>query len=308
MPAVVEARPRVVLVVGGSSGIGLASAREFCRRGDRVILAARSQESLRAAARRCREDTALEVDTVVCDVTEPGAVTALVDGVVVEHGRLDVVVHSAMVMAYGEIEQLPAELFERVVDTAIKGTAHMARAVLAVFRRQHRGTLVIVNSLLGSIATPYMGAYVTAKWGQLGLARTLQLETRDERDVHVCIVSAGSVNTPIYDQAANVTGRQPSPPWPVLSPQTLGRVVARVVDRPRRFVSIPAGPANPVIVLGFRLVPWAYDALVGPLLRLTGLREGPAEVCEGNVLVPRPQGDGEHGRWARQRETPAPRA
>ncbi|MDQ6937892.1 MAG: SDR family NAD(P)-dependent oxidoreductase [Actinomycetota bacterium] len=294
----VEARPRVVLVVGGSSGIGLASAREFCRRGDRVILAARSQESLRAAARRCREGTALEVDTVVCDVTEPDEVTALVDGVVVEHGRLDVVVHSAMVMAYGEIEQLPAELFERVVDTAIKGTAHVARAVLAVFRRQHRGTLVIVNSLLGSVATPYMGAYVTAKWGQLGLARTLQLETRDERNVHVCIVSAGSVNTPIYDQAANVTGRQPSPPWPVLSPQTLGRVVVRVVDRPRRFVSIPAGPANPVIVLGFRLVPWAYDALVGPLLRLTGLRKGPAEVSAGNVLAPRPTGEGEYGRWA----------
>ncbi|MEP6853763.1 MAG: SDR family NAD(P)-dependent oxidoreductase [bacterium] len=299
-PTSESGRPRIVVITGGSSGIGLASAREFCRRGDRVVLAARDASSLEAAARRCRPETDEPVGTVVCDVTDRDSVATMVEHVIAEHGQIDVVVHSATVMAYGEIEKLPAEVFERVVDTAVKGTANLARVVLAAFRERHRGTLVIVNSLLGSVSTPYMGAYVTAKWGQLGLARTLQLETRDERDIHVCIVAPGGVNTPIYVQAANVTGRRPRPPWPVLQPETLGRVVAGVADRPRRFVSIPAGPANPLIVAGFRFVPWAYDLLVGPMLRLAGLQRGPSEVTDGNVLSPRPQLDAEHGRWPRR--------
>ena len=55
-----------------------------------------------------------------------------------------------------------------------------------------------VNSLLGSVTVPQMGAYATAKWAQRGLLRTLQQETRDEPGLHVCIVSPGSINTPIY--------------------------------------------------------------------------------------------------------------
>lgn len=172
----------------------------------------------------------------------------------------------------------------------------MSRAALRVFRAQHRGTLVIVSSLLASIAAPEIASYATAKWAQAGLIRTLQIETRDERDINVCSVFPGAVNTPIYSQAANVTGRTARPPIPVDSPEKVARAVVGCVDRPKMRVSV--GLANRFIVLGFRLLPKVYDALVTPMLHFASLtRPGSVPPSTGNVLAPAVGGEAEHGPW-----------
>ena len=286
---------RVVLLIGGSSGIGLAAARAFAQRGDAVVLAARSAQGLAAAERTLRADGAAEVETVVTDVNSEGDVEALVARVVERFLRLDVVVHSATVMGYGTIEAMPPEVFETVVDTAIHGTARVARHVLAVFRRQQYGSFIVVNSLLGSIAVPKMGAYATSKWGQLALVRTLQLETRDERHIHVSLVNPGSVNTPIYYQAANYTGKVPRPPVPVQQPERMARHIVRLVDHPRR--QVQAGPVNLLTIVGFRFLPFLYDRIVGPLFDRGALTRADAEPAAGNTLVPRPGEERELGRW-----------
>jgi NAD(P)-dependent dehydrogenase (short-subunit alcohol dehydrogenase family) len=198
-------------------------------------------------------------------------------------------------MAYGTVEQVPAEVFDHVVDTAVRGTAHLARAVLPVFRRQGRGTLVVVSSLLARIAVPSLSAYNAAKWGQLGLVRALQLELRDEPELHVCLVSPGAVDTPIYEQAATYAGSSGSAPPPVVSAERVARAVVSCLDRPRRHVDV--GPANALAVLGFRLLPPVYDRLAGPLVRHVVLR-GPARRPDaGNVLRPRPHAERLSGGW-----------
>lgn len=289
-------QPEVVVVTGASSGIGRSAARAFAARGARLVLASRSADRLAEVAAQCLADGAATASVVVTDVADEKSAGELVQAAVTEHGRVDVVVHSATVMAYGTIEELPTEIFTTVVDTAIEGTFFLARAALAVFRSQHRGHLVVVNSLLGSIAAPQMGAYVVAKWGQAGLLRVLQLETRDEPEIRVSSVSPGGVNTPIYSQAANVTGRSARPPLPVDSPEKVAAAIVSCVDRRRARVSV--GPANPLIVAGFRLLPRVYDALVTPLLHVASLTKRPGtEPTTGNVLQPQPDGEAEHGRW-----------
>jgi short-subunit dehydrogenase len=285
-----------VVVTGASSGIGLSTARAFAARGARLVLASRSADQLAVVAAQCLADGAAVAEVVVTDVADERSAQNLIDTAVATHGRVDVVVHSATVMAYGSIEELPTEIFTAVVDTAIEGTFFVARATLSAFRSQRRGHLVVVNSLLGAIAAPQMGAYVVGKWGQAGLLRVLQLETRDEPQILVSSVSPGGVNTPIYSQAANVTGRSARPPLPVDSPEKVAQAILSCVDRRRARVSV--GPANPMIVAGFRLLPRVYDALVTPLLHLASLtKRPPSEPSTGNVLRPLPAGEAEHGRW-----------
>ena len=177
------------------------------------------------------------------DVTDEDAVRTAVDAAVARFGRLDVVVHAAQVMAYGTIEELPREVYETVVDVAVHGTANVARVVLPVFRRRARATSSSSTRCSGSIAAPLMGSYVTAKWGQLGLVRVLQQETRDEPGISISAVQPGGVDTPIYFQAASWTGSTGRPPPPVYSPQRVARAVLVDVGpaAPRR----PGGAVQP---------------------------------------------------------------
>jgi NAD(P)-dependent dehydrogenase (short-subunit alcohol dehydrogenase family) len=289
------ARPQVVLVTGASSGIGRATAIQLAGRGARLILVARGRESLEEAAAEARAAGAEAAMVRPADVTDEDAVQAAVDDAVAEFGRIDVVVHAAQVMAYGRIEDVPREVYEQVVDVALHGTAVVARVVLPLFRKQGAGHLVVVNSLLGNIATPLLGSYVAAKWGQLGLVRVLQQETRDEPGISVSAVQPGGVDTPIYVQAASWTGSTGRPPPPVYSPQRVARTVLSTLDRPRRIVQ--AGFLNPLITAGFRLVPGVFDVLVGPLLQRMAIADDDVPPTEGNVFESRPAGNATEGRW-----------
>lgn len=283
----------VVLVTGASSGIGRASAIEFARRGASLVLVSRSATTLADAAADCRQAGAKAVECVPADVLDADAVQGAVSRAVETFGRLDVVVHSATVMAYGRVEDMDPAVFERVVDIAVQGTFHVFQAVVPVLRGQGSGHVVVVSSLLASITAPTMGAYVTAKWGQLGLIRTLQQELRELPDVHVSAVAPGGVATPIYTQAATILGNSAHPPPPVYTPQRVARDVVARVDAPRRLKQ--SGFANPLIIAGFRLFPPVFDALVGPLLKIFSMGRDAVAPTTGNVFAPVPEKEATRG-------------
>jgi short-subunit dehydrogenase len=291
----VPGTPQTVLVTGASSGIGRATAVELAGRGAQLILLARGREPLEAAAAEARAAGAAAAVVCPADVLDEDAVRDAVTSAVDRFGRLDAVVHAAQVMAYGTIEQVPRKVFETVVETAVHGTANVARVVLPVFRQQEAGHLLVVNSLLGQIATPVLGSYVAAKWGQLGLIRVLQLETRDVPGISVSAVQPGGVDTPIYMQAASWTGSTGRPPPPVYSPQRVARVVVATLDRPRR--QVQAGLLNSLVTAGFRLFPPVYDYLVGPMLQRLAIANDEIPPTEGNVFASQPDGNATEGRW-----------
>ena len=287
--------PDTVLITGASSGIGRATALELAGRGARLVLVARGKEALDDAADEFRAAGASAVLVQPADVTDERAIRNAVEAGVRQFGRLDAVVHAAQVMAYGTIEEIPREVFETVVDTAVHGTAVVARVVLPLFREQEGGHLLVVNSLLGQVAAPLMGSYVAAKWGQLGLVRVLQQEVRNAPGVEVSILQPGGVDTPIYFQAASWAGSTGRPPPPVYSAERLGRRVVALLDRPRR--QVQAGIFNPLITAGFRLLPGLYDYLVGPLLQRMAIANDDVPPTEGNVFESQPGGNATEGGW-----------
>jgi NAD(P)-dependent dehydrogenase (short-subunit alcohol dehydrogenase family) len=284
---------RVVVLTGASSGIGRAAALAFARRGDRLVLAARGLADLEKVAASCG-GSPLVVPT---DISERSEVEELAEAAVERFGRIDVWADTAAVMAYGKFEDVPPEVFDRVVTTDLLGAANVARAALKVFRRQGNGTLILCGSLLGHITAPYMSSYVTSKWGLRGLARTLRQETHDAPGINVCQLVPGSVDTPIYTSAANYAGFVGRPPPPVDTAERMGAGILRLADRPRRELSV--GAANRFTEFGFKALPPVYDALVGPMMDRLGLSGRPVAPGHGNVFGPAVRVEGGPARLGR---------
>ncbi len=288
--------PRVVLITGASSGIGEATARAAAARGDHVVLVARAESALTRVEKACVEAGASSTLVVPTDVGDDDAVRRMVTVAVDRYGRLDIVVSNAGVVAYGRFDQVPAQVIDGVFATNLHGAVHLARHVLPVLRAQDAGSLVLVGSLLGHIAAPDMGAYVVSKWGVRGLVRQLRVDNRDRPGIKIGYVVPGGVDTPIYAQAATYGGSVGRPPFPVATPEAVGRRVLTIADRP--WWRSQVGPANDVIKLGFTALPWVYDRLVGPLFTVLAQDlTQPVEDNPGNVLESRPASNGLRGGW-----------
>jgi NAD(P)-dependent dehydrogenase (short-subunit alcohol dehydrogenase family) len=287
-------QPRVVLVTGASSGIGLATALGAAERGDHVVLLARGPDALEAAAAECRARGAASALALPTDVGDDAAVQAAFAQARATHGRVDAVVHAAGLVAYGRFEEVPVEAFDHVVHTNLLGSANVARAALPQMRERDAGTLVLIGSLIGAIAPPYMSSYAVGKWGVRGLARLLRVENVDRPGVHICHVAPGGVDTPIYVQAGNYLGWVGRPPPPVVSPEKVARAALRMLDRPRARVQV--GPANLFTIWGFTLLPGVFDHIVTPMFEVAALdvrRRPPAEA--GNVFGSSQEGNRLHG-------------
>ena len=279
----------VLMVTGASSGIGRAVALRAAPTGVHLVLVARGGAALADVAQECESLGAAGTSVESVDVGDDAAMAGAVRRTLEREGRLDAVVNSAGVVAYGPLQAVPVDVFDGVLRTNLLGAANLARHVLPVLRAQGRGHLVLVGSVLGHIAAPGMTAYIVSKWGVRALARQLVLENRDLAHVHVSCVSPGGVDTPIYETAANYLGLRGRPPAPVSSPEHVAAAIFRILDRPRDRRQV--GPANGLMRAGFTFLPGVYDALVGPLFGVAALdRTTPLTPAPGNVLSPAADG------------------
>ncbi len=286
--------PRVVLVTGASSGIGRATVLQAARDGDHTVLVARGREALEEVATLAREAGAASTLVVPTDVGDDAQVRDCVDAVLEQHGRLDVVVNSAGVVAYGRVEEVPVDVFDGVLQTNLHGSANVARHVLPVLQRQGGGTLVLVGSVIGHLTVPTMSAYAVSKWGVRALAEHLQLENKD---VSVIYVAPGGVDTPIYSQAASVVGFEGRPPPPVATPERTARQILARVDKRRSGSQLTF--ANHLVRFGFTAVHPVYVRIVSPLFGAAAVDlTRPVWPHDGNVLESVQDGNemrGDHG-------------
>jgi short-subunit dehydrogenase len=275
---------QVTVITGASSGIGRATAHRLSGRGDHLVLMARALEPLQDTATECLDAGAASAEVISVDVGDSAAVEAAFRRVHELHGHVDGVVQSAGVAAYGRFEQVPAEVFDGVIRTNVFGAANVARSALPAMRAADHGTIVIVGSVIGTIAVPKMSAYTVSKWALRSLARELSIENRDRKGVHISLVSPGGVDTPIYRLAANYQGNVGRPPPPVYSPERVAGSVVRALERPRDRINV--GFANPVMTLGFTLLPKVYDALVTPLFTIAASDDEVVAPHAGNIAAP----------------------
>ncbi len=178
---------RIAVVIGGASGIGAATARALEADGCTVVVADRT--------------SAGGVSHV--DVTDEAAVQALFEGVVADHGRLDVVVNSAGVSTFGLMTDLAAEEFRTVVDVNLTGSFLVVKH--AAPRLAHGGSIILVSSLNGRQAGAGLAPYCASKAGVNMLTQVAALELGG-RGVRVNAIAPGLVVTPLTAPAMDIPG------------------------------------------------------------------------------------------------------
>jgi short-subunit dehydrogenase len=286
-------RRDVVVITGASSGIGRASAIAFARRGARLVLAARSDSSLEDVAAECRACGA-EAIVVPTDVADEAQVRTLASEAMAAFGRIDVWVGAASVFAYGTFESTPPEVFRQVVETSLFGQVHGARSVLPRFRAQHGGTLIMIGSIYSKVTSPYVSAYVTAKFALLGFAEVLRQEVRGT-GIHVCTVLPATIDTPIYQHAANYTGERVHPLPPITDPRRVARAIVRLARHPKPVTVV--GRLQSVLIPLRAAAPRFYDRAIGAAMDALALRGGSVPTTAGNVFESHPESNRVDGGW-----------
>ncbi len=179
---------RVVLVTGGSRGIGRACAQWFLERGDRVAVTSRSGDV---------EDIGSDSGRllpVVCDVTVPDQVDAAFAAVEEVWGPVEVLVANAGVTRDTLVLRMSEEAWSEVIETNLSGVFRVTKRALAKMVRNHRGRVIMISSIGGFIGSPGQANYAASKAGLVGMARSMAREVAS-RSITVNVVAPGLVET-----------------------------------------------------------------------------------------------------------------
>jgi NAD(P)-dependent dehydrogenase (short-subunit alcohol dehydrogenase family) len=229
---------RVVVITGGSSGIGLATAQAFAQRGWRVGLIARGAEGLAAAVGRLRNGPG-SAAYALADVADPDGLEEAARQLERDLGPISVWINNAGISVFGKLLDVPDEEFRRVLDVTLLGTVNGTRTALRRMLPRRQGTIVNVGSLVAFRGAPLQTAYSAAKFGVRGFTEALRSELiHDRAGVHLAIVHPPSTNTPFFSHAGARMAGSPRPVPPVYQPELVAGAIWLAVSERRREVKV----------------------------------------------------------------------
>lgn len=235
---------QVVVITGGSAGIGRAAAVAFARRGARIGLIARSEQRLARAVHEVRANggdaIALPVDVADADAMERAARS-------VEHqfGPIDIWVNNAMTSVFSPVIEMRPREYQRVMAVTYLGVVHGTLAALRRMRRVNpngRGCIVQVGSALCYRAIPLQSAYCAAKHAIIGFTDALRCELLAEgSDIHLTVVHLPAVNTPQFEWVKSRLPHRAQPVPPIFQPEVAADAIVYASQHRRRevYVGLP---------------------------------------------------------------------
>jgi NAD(P)-dependent dehydrogenase (short-subunit alcohol dehydrogenase family) len=228
-------RDEVVLITGGSSGIGLAAAHRFVAKGARVWLTARDEARLAAAAAQLGPSA----HYLAADVTDPASLDYLVACLRARENRLDVLLNSAGQLHLAAADADAGDLAERLMRVNYLGMARVVSATLPLLRVGSRRSIVNLSSFVGRLVPPFWSAYAASKHAVQAYSHALRQELRPE-GFHVGIVLPGPVQSAMTDGLFH-TALYPVPfGVPIMQPERVADAIVNCVLRRRSEVTVPA--------------------------------------------------------------------
>jgi short-subunit dehydrogenase len=206
-----QLKGQVVLITGGSKGLGIALARRFAMEGCRLALCARNAEELRRAKLDLDRNGA-DVLTLVCDVTDENSVRRMIAAVERHFGSIDILVNNAGQIAVGPIASMTVEDFESAMKVMFWGVVYPTLAMLPSFLERKKGRIVNITSFGGKVSVPHLVPYTCAKFAATGFSEGIRAELLG-KGIKVTTIAPGLMRTGSFVNALFKGDREAEGRW-----------------------------------------------------------------------------------------------
>lgn len=286
----------VVVITGGSAGVGRATALAFARRGYAVALLARGIEGLEGARREV-EAVGGQAIVVPVDVAVAEQVEAAAAAVEDQLGPIDIWVNNAMVSVFSPAMEMTPEEFRRVTDVTYLGAVYGTLAALRRMIPLNKGVIVQVGSALAYRAIPLQSAYCAAKHALAGFTESLRTELLHDRSaVHLTMVQLPALNTPQFEWTRSRMPRRAQPVPPIFQPEVAAEAIVWAAMHRRRELQV--GWPTVKAILGDKVAAGLLDRYLARVGYDGQQTDEPAPPSQpDNLFAPVPGDHGTHGRF-----------
>lgn len=232
---------QVMVITGASSGIGLATAVSAAAAGVKLVLAARSEQTLNEIVKGIK-DAGGDAISVVADVGDRQQVEKVAEAAINKFGRIDTWVNDAGLSIYGRLDKVSEEDSRRLFDTNFWGVVNGSLAALPHLRREG-GALINVGSEVSEAVVPLQGMYSASKHAVKGFTDALRVEIEevDKAPVSITLIQPTAVDTPFPQHARNYMNQEAKLPTPQIDPQKVADAILKAATSHQRDVKVGAG-------------------------------------------------------------------
>lgn len=231
---------KLILITGGSSGIGKAAAVELHRQGAKIILQARDLGKLKSAADGI-DSSGNRISYYVADLTDQDSVEGSAKKIIEKEGLPDVIINSAGAGEWLSFREADLSHFKTTMDSPYLATALTCKVFFDKMQQRGKGHFIIINSAAAYFSFPGATGYIPARWAMLGFSRSLQADLY-HTDFKVSMIALGKVDSPYFKNNPISEDRIPKiSNWftPTMSQKAAGRVIAKTVKSKKAMVIRP---------------------------------------------------------------------
>ncbi len=233
-------RNKLILITGGSSGIGKAAASELHRQGARIILQARGLEKLISSAKEIDPDGE-RISYYSTDLTDQNAVEEAAKTIIAKEGLPDIIINSAGAGEWLSFEESTVSHYKDTMDSPYLATALTCKVFYDKMQERGSGHFIMINSAACYFSFPGATGYTPARWAMLGFAKSLQADLY-HTDFKISMIVFGKVDSPYFKNNPVSEERIPKiANWltPTLSVEATGKVISKVVRKKSTLIIRP---------------------------------------------------------------------
>jgi NADP-dependent 3-hydroxy acid dehydrogenase YdfG len=272
---------QVLVITGASSGIGLTTARMAADQGAKLVLSARSEDSLQSLVDEINANGG-EAIYVAGDVANEDDMRRVAQAAIDRFGGFDTWVNNAGVSIYGRIDEVSPEDHRRLFDTNFWGVVNGSLAAVEHLKNRG-GALINIGSTLSDRAIPIQGMYSASKHAVKGFTDAFRMELEEQgAPISVTLIKPAAINTPYPEHAKNYLPNEPTLPAPVYAPEVVAETIIHCAQNPVRDAF--AGGGGKAISLVGKFAPRTADKVMEWSMRRMQQKGEPARNRSDNSL------------------------